>query len=198
MDPFGVFIEVYNLFTSPKPPYKVGKSDLEHSRALMTLSRSFWKRLGPSGAVWRARGPSGGFRARARARVCVRLARARLRACSRAFPAARDSSGTFERLPDASPRAPCAPCPLPARASVARASDWPCARVHAARAHLPCASACLPAALARARAHVMTGPRAPISCTLACHRLGVILLLFLGSLDCLGLGWLLLGNAKEP
>ena len=145
MDPFGVFIEVYNLFTSPKPPYKVGKSNLEHSRALMTLSRSFWKRLGPSGA-----------------RVCVRLARARLRACSRAFPAARDSSGTFERFPDASPRAPCAPCPLPARASVARASDWPCARVHAARAHLPCASACLPAALARARAHVMTGPRAPI------------------------------------
>ena len=76
MDPFGVFIEVYNLFTSPKPPYKVGKSNLEHSRALMTLSRSFWKRLGPSGAVWRARGPSGGFRARARARLRASGARA--------------------------------------------------------------------------------------------------------------------------
>ena len=66
MDPFGVFIEVYNQFTSPKPPYKVGKSNLEHSRALMTLSRSFWKRLGPSGAVWRARLRASGARAPSR------------------------------------------------------------------------------------------------------------------------------------
>ena len=134
MDPFGVFIEVYNRLTSPKPPYKVGKNNLENSRVLMTLSRSFWRRLGPSRVVWRARRPSGGFPA----------------------------------------------------------------RVRAARAHLSCASACLLAALARARAHVMTGLRVPVSCTLACHRLGVNWFLFLGSLDCLGLGWLLLGNAKEP
>ena len=62
MDPFGVFIEVYNRLTSPKPPYKVGKHNLENSRALMTLSGSFWRRLGSSGThasacVWR-RAPS--------------------------------------------------------------------------------------------------------------------------------------------
>ena len=125
MDPFGVFIEVYNLFTSPKPPYKVGKNNLENSRALMTLSRSFWRRLGPSGA------------------------RGRLRACSRAFPAARDSSGTFERFPDASPRAPCAPCPLPARASVAHASV-PRAPICRARPLV-----CLPPLRARARASLL-------------------------------------------
>ena len=67
MDPFGVFIEVYNRLTSPKPPYKVGKNNLENSRVLMTLSRSFWKRLGPSGA--RAGLLEASVRARAFARV---------------------------------------------------------------------------------------------------------------------------------